>query len=155
MTDPYTQMVSTDDGIKDFTTPKKNIRFKIDDEVFRGLSDLPALTLVEFAGMAEQLSNSSLEGQPKMLRAMFELVLDEDSGRRFVDRMSSRERPIGMEQINDIMPWIMEKYGLRPTTPSSDSLTGSEVQVGGTNSTESVQPQASISAISVPSDSLT
>jgi hypothetical protein len=154
--------VATDDGTQDFTKTRQPVRFKIrktadgdEYDSFDGVPGLPAMLLVEFASLAESLSEANVLNQPKIFSALFELVLTESSAARFLERMSSRAEPIELDQINDIMPWLMERYGLRPTEPSSDSSTGSESQDGGTNLTADAPPPALTSVSSAPSASST
>jgi hypothetical protein len=125
-----------DDDIKDFTSAAKKVRFKINDDIFEGLADIPALLLVEFAAATEKLSMSNASEQPQIFRTLFQLVLNESSAARFIERMSDPQKPISVDQINNIMPWLMEQYGLRPTTPSEDSSDGSVPPDAGKNSTE-------------------
>lgn len=148
------------DSMKDFTTEQKPVKFNIDKadgtkDIFEGISDLPALLLVEFAGMTETLSQSSISDQPKVFKTLFELVLTEDSAARFIGRMKDKKNPISLTQITEIMPWIMEQYGMRPTQPSSNSSAGSESQDGGTSLTENAPQPALTSVPSPASDSST
>lgn len=160
MTEPTTSVLVVDDGIKDFSTERPPVRFKIKRsdntyDYFDGLPDLPALLLVEFATLAERLSESELGDQPKLFSALFELILQEQSAVLFISRMSDRKEPISLPQINDIMQWTMAAYGLRPTEPSEDSSPGSKSLDGGTSSTESAPQPALTSVPSAPTVSST
>lgn len=141
-----TQVVSpSDPQVRDFSSHNQ-VRFRLDhangeEDYFEGVPDLPALLLVEFAGTMEEISKTQdLAQQSKMFTSLFELVLLEDSATRFIERMGNKADPISLMQINDIMPWIMEQYGMRPTMPSENSSDGSAPQESGTSSTESSSP---------------
>jgi hypothetical protein len=140
--------------MQDFSS-YKDVRFRIDHvggeqkgepEYFIGLPELPALMLVEFSGTLADLNEATVKDQPKLFTDIFELILTEESAARFTTRMSSREDPIGINQLNKILPWLMEQYGLRPTTPSSGSSGGSPNPDDGTNSTDTASPAESTSS---------
>lgn len=115
-----------DEEIFDFSTGAKRIKFRIDDDTFEAISDLPALTAMEFGQYANTLDTSSdLKEQAKALETMFRLVLTKKSAETFIDRLTNVDKPIGARQMNSITMWLMEKYGFRPTVPSEASSDGS------------------------------
>lgn len=115
-----------DEEIFDFSTGAKRIKFKIDDDVFEAISDLPALTAMEFGQHANTLDASSdLDAQAKAIETMFRLVLTKESAEVFIGRLNDVNKPIGARQMNSITMWLMEKYGFRPTVPSEASSDGS------------------------------
>jgi hypothetical protein len=113
------------------------VQFKIDDDVFHGVPNLPATALVEFASVAETIDADSNVPEISVFTKMFEILLTPTSAERFIERMSSPTEPISLAQIQDILPWIMEEFGMRPTSPSPDSSAGSESPGDGTRSTGS------------------
>jgi hypothetical protein len=119
--------------VRDFTPAERVIRFRIRGETFEAAPDLPAMVAIQLAELAEKKDES--ESQGKVFADMFRLLLLPESAERFIERMSDLQRPISIRMINDIMPWLMEEYGLRPTTAPSDSSGGSGNQGGGTNLT--------------------
>lgn len=60
-------------------------------------------------------------------------VLDEESQRYVVERMASRDSIIPLEKITEIMEWMIEEWGGRPTQPPSAST--SSQRNGGRRST--------------------
>lgn len=48
-------------------------------------------------------------------------VLDDRSQQYVIDRMMSRDKIIPLEQIIEIMHWMVEEWGGRPTRPPSGS----------------------------------
>ncbi len=131
MTDTITTPV--DEDIKDFTVARKPIRFRIDDDFFTAAPALPADRLLQFAKLADAIDPKNLEMQP--FHDLFSMVLRSESAEVFIDRLSNPDNPIDFEQLNGVMVWLMEQYGLRPTEPSSDSSTTSPTPDDGTNST--------------------
>ncbi len=135
-----TQVVSpSDTEIQDFTEVV-NVRFRIDDDVFTGVPNIPAHDLMEFGKLFDGLTESDIVADPKAFDQMFRLVLNENSAEVFLSRMSDKKKPISMPQIMKIMPWLMEQYGMRPTEPSSNSSSGQPNLGDGTSSTASVSP---------------
>jgi len=84
------------------------------------------------------------------------LVLMPDSMKRFKDRMIdpsnpdaaslTGQPPIELPQVNEIIEWIMEEYGMRPPASPPTSSDGPSPQGGGANSTERPQDVVSISS---------
>lgn len=54
--------------------------------------------------------------------------------------------PIELDQLTDVVEWVMGEYGLRPTEPASDSSPGQPNPAYGTNSTVPTSGEVSISA---------
>jgi hypothetical protein len=137
-----TQVISPSDSeIQDFTE-HLNVKFKIDDDVFLGVPNIPALDLIEFGKLFDGMTESDMISDSKAFNTMFHLVLQEASADRFFERMGSKTEPISMPQVMKVMPWIMEQYGMRPTEPSPNSSSGSANPGDGTSSTASVSPSA-------------
>jgi hypothetical protein len=51
----------------------------------------------------------------------FVAVLDEESATYVSDRLLSRTDPLGLEQVQEIMEWMVEEWTGRPTQPLSVS----------------------------------
>lgn len=127
--------MTADVAFKDFTKAKKRVEFKIDDDVFTAPSVLPIPTMQELAGTADKLKSdlSSADTLAQVI-GIFDVILPDASAKRLRERISSKEEPVDLEQLMEIMLWLLEVYGLRPTQPSSDSSVGSPDGVSGTPS---------------------
>lgn len=129
--------VPTSSEIKDFTGSKPAVKFKLDDDVFYGVRDLPAIKALEFTGYAEQFSDSKLPSSQRV--AMFidviKMLLEPESAERFIGRLNDPVNPIGLTTFTGVIRWLFEQYAGRPTQPGSDSLAGSDNPESGTNST--------------------
>jgi hypothetical protein len=123
--------------IMDFTPEERDIQFRINDDVFQAMPDMPALDAMKFASEGERFQEADVEERLEILRDMFRLILKPDSAERFIERLQSREQPIGAETMFKIIPWLMEQYGLRPTDQPDDSSGGSGDPASGTSSTGS------------------
>jgi hypothetical protein len=135
--------------MRDFTRQPKVIEFKIDDDVFRCHPRLPAQVLMDFAVQADAMGDnpSGQQGMDAMV-SVLQATLIPEHFTRFRERMRSPERPIDFEQVSEIVPWIMEEYGLRPTEPSESSSDGPSSPASGTSSTASTPAVELISASS-------
>lgn len=128
-------------GVKDFSR-EVVVRFKINHvggpqkgqpEFFDGVPGLPALALIEFASLYEKLDNTA---NAEEFERIVNIVLTDDSATRFLGRLRDKDDPISLTQLMDVLPWLMEQYGMRPTPPSGDSSTPLPNPDGGTSSTQ-------------------
>jgi hypothetical protein len=127
--------------IKDFTLPQGNQpkKFRIDGDVFQAVATIPLNTMQDLAGVRANLGDTQDAGaQLDAMRAMFKVILLDDSWPIFETRMGDKLNPIGQEHLMPLMDWLLESYGLRPTVPSSGSSTGSDDGDGSTSSTDGV-----------------
>jgi hypothetical protein len=134
-----TLSVPLDDEIMDFSTPRKSLKFKVDDDFFEAAPDVAAELAIEFMDKSQQLddTDATAEQQIAVLHAMFNMVLFPESAEKFISRLRDPKNPIGYERINRIVKWLFESYGLRPTESDSSSSTGSESQDAGKSLTAS------------------
>lgn len=138
-----TLSVPVDDEVMDFSSPRKSLPFRVDDDLFHAAPDIAAELAIEFSDAAEKANDDSKpEQQIAVLHAMFNMVLFPESAERFIARLRDPEHPIGMDKLNRIVRWLFESYGLRPTTSDSPSSSGSDVLESGTNSTVSTSDAA-------------
>lgn len=127
--------MTTDVVYKDFTKPKKRVEFRIDEDLFEAPRVLPIPVMQELASTADRLKgNLSNAEQLQMVISIFDTILPDAAAARLRERISSKEEPVDLEQIMDIMLWLLEVYGLRPTQPSADSSVGQPAVTSGTPS---------------------
>lgn len=136
--------------MKDFTKIRKPLQFQVDDDVFDAAPTIPAEVMIQFAEGFTTVDPAAMSPSEMVgaLRRVVEFVLLPQSLARFKERMASQAEPIDMEQLDNIVQWLFEEYGLRPTTESSPSLSGDSLLAPGTISTVSTPDVASISAAS-------
>jgi hypothetical protein len=123
--------------MKDFSKERKQLQFKIDGDTFTAVSAVPAQTLVNFAAEFSQMSQPTIDQQIRAFSGVLELVLMPESLALFTKRMSDPVNPIDVDQVEQIVTWLFEEYGMRPTEQPSGSPDGLPLPVSGTNSTES------------------
>lgn len=115
------------DGIarfKDFTGDTEPITFKIHDQVFTAYEDIPLQHLAALTDITKEFQDSTGsagDSIDKMIR-LFEKFLIPESFEVFkACVMGEGPVVIGVSRIKDIIPWLLEQYGLRPTEASSSS----------------------------------
>lgn len=123
--------------IVDFTLPVKLIRFKIDNDVFEAHAALGLPMMQDLIKVAKALGDAGKDGNYAAITDVFTELLTDESGPRFVQRVQSRGSDAidVRKQLIPILYWLLERYGLRPTRPSSVSSTGSPSGIDGTTST--------------------
>ncbi len=148
-----TDFSADDTPTRDFTRTRKRLTFRIDDDVFEAASALPGKTLGAFATRFTGIEKIPVAQQLDVFAEALSLVLLPESNARFQKRLDDLTNPIELEQASDVVTWLMEEYGHRPTQPSSPSSTGQPSPASGTSSTDGPQPPASIPATFQPTAS--
>jgi hypothetical protein len=133
--------------IKDFTKKRKTLDFKIDDDVFHAASTIPAETMIQFAESISSADPTKMSPKEMVgaLRRVIEMVLQPESLEIFQRRMADPHNPIDMEQLDDVVTWLFEEYGMRPTSESPSSSAGDSPEVPGTFSMGMLPGAVSIS----------
>lgn len=149
-----TQPIPTDaTPVKDFSRKRERPVFRIDDDLFEAATALPGKTLARFATRFADIEKTPFDKQLDVFADALGMVLLPESNARFQKRLDDLENPIELEQASDVIQWLLEHYGLRPTEPSSDSSTGPASPASGTNSTDAQPQPASIPATFQPTAS--
>lgn len=111
---------------KDFGSPSEGViqeklSFKIYDEEFECIPQIPGKTLLSFAA-----ASSSEDGaeSANAINKFFEKVLTEESYKRFDALTEDPHRLVTVETLAEIIGWIVESYSNRPTQGSEVSSTG-------------------------------
>lgn len=135
--------------IRDFSKKREDISFRIDDDLFHAAKAIPADTLMDFASRFAGMDESaSVDKQLEAFRSVLEFVLLPESLARFNARMRDPENPVEIDQVEQVITWLMEQYGLRPTEQPSSSAGGLSLPVPGTTLTASTPGEVLISAAS-------
>ena len=103
--------------IPDFSIRKPPRQFRIDSDTFHVPAVLPAAVAVEFSRMTKMNPNEQFLAIGEVL----DIVMLPESAELFARRMRDPSNPIGVEHIAEVVQWLMQEYGDRPTQPSSDS----------------------------------
>jgi hypothetical protein len=144
-----TDLTAQSAPVKDFTEKHTRLLFRIDDDVFEAAPALPGKVLAEFVTRYTANADGVL-GEYNAVVGALSLVLFPSSSELFQERLGSLEKPIKLEQASDIILWLLEQYGARPTQPSSPSSDGPPSPVSGTSSTDAAPQTVSIPATFQP-----
>lgn len=117
---------------RDFSKKRVPLFFELDGERFDCSPAVPVASLQEIARMSSTVTAAN---SADMLKEFFGVVMDTDTKARITARMSDKVNPLDLDVAIDIMNWLLEEYGMRPTQPSSDTSNGSPTDGGGTDST--------------------
>lgn len=133
------EQVIPDDGIMDFTPKREVPRFRIGTDVFTGVVEIPAELSLDFSQKAALMGQEGQTTAEKLavIRELISIVLVPESANIFIARLSDPANPIGISSFREVLPWLLQKYMGTPTTPDSDSSSGSGSQESGKSSTES------------------
>lgn len=106
------------DGYADFSDERQPIRFSAQGQRYECFPALAAGTGQKVAHSADGLDPSDAVGA---LSVFFHLVMaSEDADRLEKQLRDQAPDSLTVEQGVKIMHYVMERYGLRPTQPSSD-----------------------------------
>ena len=128
---------------RDFSLSEEPITFRINPDTFECVPEIALDGLAELAGLASTGGEDRVKQLDK-LKDFFDGVMTYESAALFRKRCKipteeePNPHPIGMRHVKDIIPWLMEVYGLRPTQPSSESSDGSDDE--DTSSTDGASP---------------
>lgn len=142
-------------AVRDFTIPMEPVRFRVgpaDDDVFSAPAIISPVVLKRFATkyvelqplLAQPMDN--IEATLAGLGEMLAILVPGAEGERLKQRLLDEEHPLDLQrQVLPIIYYLMESWGLRPTTPSSASPNGSPTRTGDTPSTDGASAEASTS----------
>lgn len=111
---------------KDFGAPAvtevEPIEFRLYGETFSCRPQIPGKTMLEFAKRTSDDSNASENAG--VLLDFFKSVMYDESHTRFDAIISDPDKAVSLESLMEIVSWLMETYGSRPTERSERSSTG-------------------------------
>ena len=112
---------------KDFTRSEEPVTFRIGPDLFTCVPEVPFDVLMDMAELAGGMQNATRTEMIQRVREFFSGVMEPASYDIFISRMARGAKlPIGMLHFRDLLSWMLEVYGLRPTRPSESSADGSE-----------------------------
>jgi hypothetical protein len=139
---------------RDFSRPRPSLAFTIDDDTFTPAPALPGDVYAEFVTLYNRTGRvENYQEQHDLLKAALQLALLPESWDRFAQRLADKTNPIDDDQMADVVLYLLEAYGLRPTQPSQPSSDGPPSPESGTSSTDTQPPQESTPAPSQPTAS--
>lgn len=121
------QLPDDEVDIKDFTVDRKYIKFKIDNDVFDAYPVIGAPVLQQVSKVASNIDKTISEGDLTPLITICQALLVPTAAERFVARLQSSDGDQVLDLRRQVVPvlfYLLERHGLRPTQPSSDSSAG-------------------------------
>ena len=111
---------------KDFGSPvapeAEKVEFELCGDTFSFRPQIPGKTMLDFARRTSDDSNASENAG--VLLDFFQSVMYPESHARFDVLISDPDKAISLESLMEIVSWLMETYGSRPTERSEPSSTG-------------------------------
>jgi hypothetical protein len=145
---PATHTVVMDEQIRDFSSGRKPLKFRIDNDTFEAPADIPAMVLLEFSKRFEAMGDQADTAKYiEAVLAMLEMVLNKNSFEQFRARLDNRDYPISLDQLNEVLNWLMGVYTGRPTEPSESSSDTQATQESGTSSTDDTPALTSVPSL--------
>lgn len=110
-------------SFKDFSRKPRTVNFTLDGgEVFHCAPAIPIDTMQE---VIDKFGGITSANAKEAVREFLRLVLLDESFERIQKRFTDKTNPLDIIQAKDILMWLLEVYGLRPSESSPDSSTGS------------------------------
>lgn len=91
-----------------------------DGEEFVAVPRAPAALFLDMADIATRSAGERVHAVAEFL----DLVVTPESRERLTVRMRDPLRPVDLEQLVDVVKWLIEVYAGRPTEPDSPSSDG-------------------------------
>lgn len=113
---------------KDFGSPKLSddqaepLKFRLHGEEFSCIPQVPGKVMLDFAAKTGK-DDPGADGAAVVVD-FFKTVMYPESYTRFDILASDRDKIVTIEQLMEIIEWLMENYSNRPTQRSEDSSTG-------------------------------
>lgn len=110
-----------DRPVRDFSTGRQPIRFRVDGDLFEALAELPALDSILLTELLNAFDRVDVTGRERfeVIVKFLETVLVAESAERFVARLTSRAQPIGFNRLLDVMLWLVAQYRAELTDDAS------------------------------------
>jgi hypothetical protein len=115
------------------------------DRVFHVRTQVPAFTFQAVMDHATAAA-SMADYTDKALEyaKIIELAMDEDEYAVLHEHMHNPVDPVALETLVDIVYWLLELYGVFPTTQPSSSSAGSQDNTSGTSSEDGASLEESV-----------
>ena len=151
---PHLLAAAAPPAARDFTRKRRRLDFTIDGDTFEAATALPGDIYAEFVTLYNSTGGvETYQQQHDLLKSALQLALLPESFTRFTNRLKDKANPIDDDQMADVVLWLLEEYGMRPTQPSQPSSDGPASPESGTSSTANTQPEESTSPTSQPTAS--
>lgn len=106
---------------KSFSTkPREPVTFDIDGERFTCHDQIPVTSLLDYASrLMPDASSQEVRFTASDVLDFFKLVMPEDEHERFMKFIDDPVRNVDLDTLGELLIFLVEAYGGRPTQPSS------------------------------------
>jgi hypothetical protein len=122
---------------KDFSKVRPRIVLTVDGEQYEAKPALSLPTLQAVQAMQKRMKDPDADRIAEF-EGMFTVLLKADDAARFAVKLKDSDDPIDPSQLGEMVSWLMEQYGGRPTEGSLESPSGSTDATSGMPSTDGV-----------------
>jgi hypothetical protein len=128
--------------MKDFTKKREPVWFRINGVDLRAKPAVGMATVQRVMTVNESLKSGTEADKLSKLAELFGLLLHSGSVDAFNTVMADEDDPVDTDQLTDMLNYVMEKQGLRPTQPSTESSKSPSNGPLGTPGEDGVSPVA-------------
>jgi hypothetical protein len=126
--------------LKDFSRKREPIEFMLNGVKLKAKTALGLTSMQRVIALKDRLG-AATEDKLSVFEDIFAVLLHKDFVGAFSALVADEDdEPVDIAQLNDIMVYVMERQGLRPTQPSGKSSESSPAGEPGTPSTDGASP---------------
>ncbi len=126
--------------LKDFSRKREPIEFMLNGVKLKAKTALGLTSMQRVIALKDRLG-AVTEDKLSVFEDIFSILLHKDYVNTLATLLADEDDdPVDISQLNDIMVYVMERQGLRPTQPSGKSSGSSGDEELGTPSTGGVSP---------------
>jgi hypothetical protein len=128
--------------MKSFTKKREPIWFEINGVELRAKPAVGIATAQQAMNVKDELNKATGGEQLGKIVEMFGMLLHSSSKEAFAAVVSDEDEPVDPEQLVDMLHYVMERQGLRPTQQYSESSESPPNGQPGTHGEDGVSPEA-------------
>ncbi len=127
------------DGIRRFTSRRKNVQFMIDEDLFEAVGAAPADFMEDLGDKLQMLVHAGGMKQYEAVKDAISVLLLPSSRELFERRRGDFQNPITLEVVSEVGSLLLSEVSGRPTSPPPSSAPS----LGETGTTSTVGPAVS------------
>lgn len=128
--------------MRDFSKKREPIRFRINGAELTAKPAIGMATVQRVIRLNEEMAQASGSEKLARLSDLFGMLLHSKSKDAFDAVLADEDDPVDADQLLEMLNFVMEKQGLRPTVPSSASSESPDDGKPGTPGADGVSPVA-------------